>query len=238
MKNTNSSGWYVAVAATLAAFFALVAEAPAGAHRNTDVIAVAYTGEDYTGLSWVIDRADGYDLKRGFDLPNNSICSVRVRPGYAVTLFEGGNFAGEKLFLTGDAPALPGFWRRQASSLRVEPYPRYVEDWLESTRRVRRFTGTVTSALDPAQRRAISSRYERRIKPLESLTAREWYGRMNDAERVKTAADLLGFFAALGFDTREWTPNTLAQHINNHYDWRKESNILEVACIVVGISLD
>ena len=62
-------------------------------------------------------------------LPNDSISSVRVPPGYKVTLYEHIDFMGESLVLLSDAMCLSDYWMKrklnvpwmkQASSIRVE----------------------------------------------------------------------------------------------------------------------
>lgn len=97
-------------------------------------LAIAYTGENYQGDSWEIQGAGEYDLGGGFELPNDSIRSIRVRPGYRVVLYLHSGFGGESVSFDGDTPLFVSEWRAQASSLSVESADssdeKDAEDWL------------------------------------------------------------------------------------------------------------
>jgi hypothetical protein len=55
----------------------------------------------------------------------------------------------------------------------------------------------------------------------------DWYGYTatdvprSDSERVEMGAELLEIFGKLGYDVSGWTENSLAQQMNNIYDWLK-----------------
>jgi hypothetical protein len=55
----------------------------------------------------------------------------------------------------------------------------------------------------------------------------DWYGHTesgdprSDEERVAMGAELLEVFGDLGHDVSGWTENSLAQQMNNIYDWLK-----------------
>lgn len=84
-----------------------------------DCLAIAYTGENYDGDSWEIANTGEYDLFDAFELPNDSIRSIRVRPGYRVVLYEHAEFGGDSLAIEADVPLFEPKWRAQASSLGV-----------------------------------------------------------------------------------------------------------------------
>ena len=63
----------------------------------------------------------------------------------------------------------------------------------------------------------------------------DWYGETSDADRVRMAGELLEIFGDCGIDTDEWTPNTLAQRINDYYDRGRGSSILRTAADVLNV---
>lgn len=78
-----------------------------------DYVALAYTGENFQGAKWEISEAGDYDLNDTFGLPNDSIRSLKVLPGSAITLYEHATFEGKSLKLEA------GSWSAQASSLKA-----------------------------------------------------------------------------------------------------------------------
>jgi hypothetical protein len=195
---------------------------------ENEVLAVAYTGENYTGAVWKIYDTGGYDLWGGFGLPNDSVCSIRVRPGYEVTIYEHSEFGGDELSLSADTPSLDEKWKRQASSLRVKEAEagKDAGSWLEKIK------GDAESfAPDGGQSaEAVASTVKKYTEALGKFMFSgegDWYGYTtpdvprSDSERVEMGAELLNIFKELGFDVSEWTENTLAQQMNNIYDWLK-----------------
>lgn len=228
---------YVVVCAVLVALSTSGAGLSAAERDDAGIVAIAFTGEGYTGLAWKITETGKYDLRNGFDLPNDSIRSVRVRPGCMVTLYEHAGFDGEELELAADAPALPKFWVRQASSLTVEASPDYLEDWLESAEDVDDYTEFVSLAdgFGSPRVRAKAERYRDRVMFFMNAGKNDWYGAATDDERVAMAGELLDFFGVFGVDFSEWTPNTLAQQMNNLFDWRSGQSVFGAACMVLGV---
>jgi hypothetical protein len=208
------------VSAVFSAFPALAASA--------DAVAVAYTGENYTGAMWEIFGAGDYDLWGGFGLPNDSVCSIRVKPGYGVTIYEHSEFGGDELPLSADTPSLDGKWKRQASSLRVKKTisGKDTGAWRKA------IDGDAESFASDGNRdiEAVAAAIKKHTEALSNFmfsSEGDWYGYTapdvprSDSERVEMGAELLGIFVELGYDVSEWTENSLAQQMNNIYDWLK-----------------
>jgi hypothetical protein len=193
-----------------------------------EVFAVAYTGENYTGAQWKIYDVGDYDLWGGFGLPNDSVCSIRVRPGYEVTIYEHSEFGGDELSLSADTPSLDGTWKRQASSLRVKETEtgKGAGSWLK------KIEGDAESFAPDGDRdiKAVAAVIKKHAEALSNFmfsSEGDWYGYTapdvprSDSERVEMGAQLLEIFKELGYDVSEWTENSLAQQMNNIYDWLK-----------------
>jgi len=89
-----------------------------------------YVDADYQGKGWSFSPG-----KYNFDqvsekIGNDIISSVRVPPGWQVTLFEHADYQGQQLTLNADAPRLPAGWNDQTSSMIVSVItpPGCVED--------------------------------------------------------------------------------------------------------------
>jgi hypothetical protein len=209
-------------------FFALCA-IPAAVAGAEDFVAVAFTGKNYTGVSWVIPSAGGYDLWDNFDLPNDSICSIRVRPGYAVTLYEHSEFGGTSATFDENTPDLND-WNRSASSLRIETNEDSDDDpdWMQGA----------------ADAGAVGKRLEKFAENSESIDdfaqmyEPHWYGGRSDESRVEIGGQMLELFEDLGCDVSEWTPNTFAQQMNNFFDWRKSMSVWQDACLNLNVDPD
>lgn len=208
-------------------------------------LAIAYTGENYQGVSWRIYEAGEYDLhwkieegtpRKVFGLPNDSLCSLRVRPGHRVTLYEHAELLGDSRVEKGDLPSLGRMWNRQASSLTLS---RNVTDeerrWLAS---ISYDGGDFTTAARELDDEAIIEVLQARAEFFTWLrTSGEtgWYGRRSDGERVDMGDHLLALFEALGYDVSSWTASSFAQEMNNYYDWRKDLSIWDMACLVLSV---
>jgi hypothetical protein len=214
------------VPAVMCAFPAPAAET---GNEGDDLVAVAYTGENYTGASWKIYAAGDYDLWGGFGLPNDSVCSIRVRPGYKVSIYEHSEFGGHEFATLEDTPSLDEFWKRQASSLRVReddsPGDSGAETWLESIEDDA--TSFASTRLNSEAREAVVKKSSESLGKFIDSGESDWYGyddsgeARSDEERVRMGGELLEIFKSLGYDTEEWTANSFAQQINNIYDWLK-----------------
>jgi len=75
---------------------------------------IIYTDVNYTGINQILLEGS-YDVNN-MGVPNDSIRSVKVSPGYRVLLYEDANFQGKKLTLERDSPNL----NATTSSLKVE----------------------------------------------------------------------------------------------------------------------
>jgi len=82
-----------------------------------NALPVVYQHDDYGGKSQVLDVGH-YDLP-ALTIGNDTVSSVRVPPGWRVTLHQHAGFSGTTRVLTADTPALPTF-NDTASSVVVE----------------------------------------------------------------------------------------------------------------------
>ena len=206
-------------------------------------VAVVFTGENYTGISWKIESAAEYDLRDNFNLPNDSVCSIKVRPGYSVTIFEHSEFGGEKRTFDNDTPSFEKFWKRQASSLIVEVaekdkvFSEEAEAWRAGTEKDMPFKAFLATNLEEDQLKEAVEKYKGKIESFQGMFVDSWYGDTTDDERIAMAGELLEIFDAYGFDVSEWSSNSLAQQMSNYFDWHVIENISNVACFVLGIEL-
>ncbi|NLB82680.1 MAG: hypothetical protein GX791_00380 [Synergistaceae bacterium] len=81
-----------------------------GFTAQNDYVAALYTHENYQGVEWKISEPGMYDLFEDFNISNDSICSIKVRPGCSLTLFEHAGFKGKSETWTEDVPYLAAFW--------------------------------------------------------------------------------------------------------------------------------
>lgn len=194
-------------------------------------MAVLYTAVGFEGSVWEICQTGEYDLWKGFDLPSDSICSVRVRPGYRVVFYEHSEFKGKSEAAESDVGDM-GEWNRYASSLKVERTDE-AKEWLESLKGHE--PTFAESELDDDEMAEALKKHASELKEFNGILELHWYGANNDSGRVKKAGKMLELFEKLGFDVSDWTPNTFAQQINNFYDWKKNLNLWETACLVLNV---
>lgn len=219
-----------------------------GSCSNRDnCIAIIYTEADFQGTSWEIYVTGEYDLwwkidkeaenpRMIFDLPNDTIASIRVRPGYKVTIFEHAELAGDSLVIDVDMPSFGERWIDQASSLTVFR--------IEDQELVGRWQASVKSdstefargeIMDRDEIAAIIEENSEVFSELIEAGENQWYGDTTDDQRINVAGYMLGLFEALGYDVFSWTPNSFAQSINNFYDWRKDLSLWHTACLVLNV---
>ena len=208
-------------------------------------IAIAYAQENYQGISWEIYEMGEYDLwwkidressnpRKIFDFPNDSVASLRVCPGYRVTLYEHAELLGKSLIVEADSPSLEEGWSRQTSSLTV--FTREIEEareWRETVRSAPK--DCVASRTDGAKIAELLGEYPEQFAWLTHSGEPEWYGGTTDEERIEMGGFLLDFLQALGYDLSSWTPESFAQQMNNFYDWRKDRSIWHTACLVLNV---
>jgi hypothetical protein len=208
-----------------------------------DVIAVLYTHTKYQGISWEITQTGKYDLEEDFRLPNDSILSLHILPGYEITLYEYAGFRGASKTWRDNDPELQGKWRRQASSFVIKrqngakgPVDRdVIRNWLAEVVEAQNnepdtsalYADTENIAAVLAKHAASFGFFTQRGKP-------DWNGETTDEQRVDMAGKLLQLFSELGHDVAEWTPNTFAQQINNYMDKASGYTIWQTACLIVG----
>jgi hypothetical protein len=216
-----------------------------------DFLAVAYTQPNYQGVSWTIEKAGRYNLPWLFDaradgapmvfaLPNDSIASIRVRPGCTVTLYEHGTFEGKSRMLEDDTHDL-GEWGRRASSLEAatgEAAAGEIAAWVQAVGcDARRRTAPVRE-LNDTEIADVLAGYEEEFLLLRDEGEGKWYGNTTDEQRVEVGEFLIRLFGELGYDVSGWTPNSFAQQMNNFYDWRKDLSIWRTACLVPNIDAE
>jgi hypothetical protein len=211
--------------------------ARAASQDGSDIVAIAYTAPMFQGFAWEITEPGGYDLWKGFGLPNDSICSVRVKPGYKVTVYEHSEFGGKSVDFGEDMPEL-GEVSRWASSLKVERAEETdkgaVSEWVKEvaeTRRKYAELGTDEAGLAKALKK-----HAERMDIFKDAMEMDWYGTTTDSERVALGGELLKIFGDCGADVSEWTPNSFAQQMNNFYDWRKDMSVWQTACFVLNLN--
>jgi hypothetical protein len=236
---------FTAAALSLAGFFAgtpaPAAEPDAWVGEREQCVAVAYTAEDFSGVPWKIFEAGEYDLQAGFGLPNDSIFSIRVMPGYRVTLYEHSGFKGRTGGFYEDTGDLAR-WARQASSLKVEKVGNVSEGaayrWLSAANEPGKFAESRLSgrnfALELNKWREVIERFDGVYRP-------RWYGATTDAGRVEAGSALLALFETLGYDVSGWAPNApgnFTRMMNNFFDWRRDLSVWRVACMVLNIDAE
>jgi hypothetical protein len=203
--------------------------------QKLEFVAVAYSLPEFRGVPWHIPAPGEYDLGSGFALPNDSVCSVAVCPGYRVTLYQHSKFGGESAEFEDSAEDL-GERSRWASSLKVEqieePDPDLALAWFS----VQLENENVFDEIEPAPK-ALKIHAER-MKRFRDAVEMDWYGTTKDAERVELGGELIRIFSDLGVDMSSWEAHTFAQMMNNFYDWRKDLSVWETACMILNVSPD
>ena len=208
-------------------------------HKRMDFVAVAYTQPGFKGVAWRIPRAGRYDLGGKFRLPNDSIASIGVAPGYKITLYQDPEFAGKSITLHRDTPILGarGEWTNRTSSLQVQKTKsKGVRDrsaWLDfhgkninSPFRIDPDVAVVARALEI---------HRKRIAWFQRANEKSWYGTTTDRQRVAMSDEMLKIFSDCRVDVDHWSSRAFAQMMNNFYDWRKDLNVWETACLVLNV---
>ena len=211
--------------------------ADAGEERDGEFVAVAYICKGFEGLAWKIREPGEYELGSGFVFPNDSISSVRVMPGYRVTLYEGSGLGGKSAGFEADTDDL-GTWNRRASSLKVA---RVAEAGLDD---VGAWIASVSEAQQSYAKLEINEaelaayrKGEGAIRELNGIYADDWLG-MADKEKAEACEKALALFRDCGLDTGDWTPASLARQLNNFYEWDQSELALTVACRVLNVDPD
>jgi hypothetical protein len=214
-------------------------KADAGKEAEGELVAIAYTAPMFQGFAWEITEPDSYDLGKGFGLPNDSICSVRVKPGYKVTVYEHSEFGGESVDFDEDMPEL-GEVSRWASSLKVGQAGKAdksaVSEWVKEAAEARREYAELDT--DEAGLAKALEKHAERVERFKGAGEMSWYGTTTDSERVALGGELLKIFGDCGADVSDWTPNSFAQQMNNFYDWRKDLSVWQTACSVLNLDTE
>lgn len=239
------------VALLLACLTSLCLSSVALSYTKIDCIAAAYTGENFTGVSWEIYKAGEYDLgwlidedvvtpRMVFGLPNDSISSIRVRPGYKVTIYQHGELLGDTMVMEGDTPSLGDQWVRQASSLAVclIEDEDIIEKWQASIEADSDLNELLplSDKLSREEIAEVLDRHDEHFLDVLNVNESDWYGDTTDSDRVNMARYLLILFDELGYDISSWSDGDFAQQINNFYDWRKDLNLWYTACLAMNVN--
>lgn len=200
-------------------------------------VAAVYSLPGFRGVAWQIPGPGSYDLGNGFDMPNDSICSIGVCPGYKVTLYQHSEFGGESAeFIEGKDDL--GELNRQASSLKVErleePDPGMAMEWFMVHAENEGLYEEID--FDVAGTAKALKFHSKKIKNFQAAMEPDWYGGTTDNERIRLGGELIKIFSDLGVDTDDFDGDTFAQAMNNFYDWRKDLSIWDSACMLLNVN--
>ncbi len=199
-------------------------------------VAAVYSLPGFRGVAWQIPGPGSYDLGNGFDMPNDSICSIGVSPGYKVTLYQHSEFGGESAEFVEGKDDL-GELNRWTSSLKVErveePDPGMAFEWFMVHAENEGLYEEID--FDVASTAKALKAHSKKIKRFQSEWEPDWYGTTTDNERIKLGGELIKIFSDLGVDTDTFDGNTFAQAMNNLYDWRKDLSVWDSACMLLNV---
>jgi hypothetical protein len=239
MKLFAKKSWRFCLAAVLLLVAGIFPASGAEPKRGEHALAIAYTETNYGGVAWPIFEEGKYDLFKNFGLPNDTIASIRVAPGWAVTLFEHAKFEGKTLAFTKSAANL-GPWKNSVSSLTVtriggKNVPggrRYLDEYLKD---IGRYRGAYREADILARIGALPLDLKKKIRAFQDEREGDWYGGTTDDERIAKGGELLKLFKAIGVKTAHWKNHTFAQRLNNFYDWDKSWSVWKMACMAINV---
>lgn len=200
-------------------------------------VAAVYSLPGFRGVAWQIPGPGSYDLGNGFDMPNDSICSIGVCPGYKVTLFQHSEFGGGSAEFVEGRDDL-GEMNRQASSLKVElveePDPGMALEWFMVHAENEGLYEEID--FDVASTAKALKTHSKRIRRFQGAAEPDWYGATTGDERIRLGGELIKIFSDLGVDTGDFDGNTFAQAMNNFYDWRKDLSVWDSACMLLNVN--
>ena len=205
--------------------------------KTLDFVAVVYSLPEFRGIAWRIPAPGKYDLGDGFDIPNDSVCSVAVCPGYRVTLYEHSQFGGETAEFEENEGDLEER-SRWASSLKVERIEKPDFDLAFEWSMVQAENEGLFEEIDldtAAAAKALEVHAER-VERFKKAGEMHWYGTTTDAERVELGEELIKIFSDMGVATDDWKADSFAQAMNNFYDWRKDLSVWDAACIILNVN--
>lgn len=204
--------------------------------KTPGFVAVVYSLPEFRGIAWHIPALGEYDLGKGFDMPNDSVCSVAVCPGYKVTLYEHSQFGGEAAEFEENEGDL-GERSRWTSSLKVERREEPDFDLALEWSMVQAEKDGVFDEidLDTAMAAKALEVHAERIERFKNAVEMHWYGTTTDAQRVELGGELLKIFSDMGVATDDWEADSFAQAMNNFYDWRKDLSVWDTACTILNV---
>ena len=95
---------------------------PDGSQQSNNPVATFYQDANYGGYGYSLPEGV-YTLSqlRAYGIQNDDISSLKVLPGFKVTVFYDDNFGGTSTVFTGDVSYVGNNWNDQISSLRIAP---------------------------------------------------------------------------------------------------------------------
>jgi hypothetical protein len=214
-----------------------------GVERDGDFVAMAYLFKDYTSMSWEIVDPGEYDGEE-FELPAGLVSSLKVMPGYRITLYERPGFGGESAEFDGDTEDLRE-WSRRASSLKIERIrevdPDEAEAWVAAVRDAEDELGRFTFVkLEPDKLAEGIEKHRKTIEEFKDIHPFQWI-EMTDGERDEWGGRLIAAFRDCGADVSGATPETFSSLMNNFLEFYGPNSgftSLRAACCVFGIHDD
>ena len=85
-------------------------------------VATLYQDSNYGGYGFALPEGT-FTLAqlRAYGIQNNDVSSLKVLPGYKVTLFDDDNFGGSSVVFTSNTDFVGGNWNDKATSVKIEP---------------------------------------------------------------------------------------------------------------------
>lgn len=95
---------------------------PSGLTSTDRGVATLYQDSNYGGYGFALPEGT-FTLAqlRSYGIQNNDVSSLKVLPGYKVTLYDNDNFSGASVVYTSDVNFVGGDWNDKATSVRIEP---------------------------------------------------------------------------------------------------------------------
>lgn len=95
---------------------------PSGLTSTDRGVATLYQDSNYGGYGFALPEGTFTKAQlRSYGIQNNDVSSLKVLPGYKVTLYDNDNFSGASVVYTSDVNFVGGDWNDKATSVRIEP---------------------------------------------------------------------------------------------------------------------
>jgi len=211
-------------------------ETPSG----EDCVAVAFTGPDQNGFSWIVPRGGEYDLQ-DFNLPNDSISSFMIKPGFTAVFYEHANFQGDTLEVARSS-SFPEKWQGQASSFKIVPSkntePQAEAQWKKNVTQIAAFTPIHVSALPPEEfaEALVESAFNVGVFGMDRGRAAKQWESYSDEQKQQLAQNILNTFASLGYAVSGMDTGKFARQVNGFIGWRPDASTWDASVAALGIS--